>query len=155
MSSDLYPSQTRADFMGRTDLLEHLFPGYSGDISLPASNKEPSAHEVTFRMEHVSIKYGSRTILKELDWEVKNGEKWALFGSNGAGKSTLLSLIYADNPQSYANTLYLFDRKRGYTPMILPSFLLYLKFTPIPCFASLSHKSDQQLQWGKAALTAS
>lgn len=108
-----YPSQTRADFMGRTDLLEHLFPGYSGDISLPASNKEPSAHEVTFRMEHVSIKYGSRTILKELDWEVKNGEKGALFGPNGAGKSTLLSLIYADNPQSYANTLYLFDRKRG------------------------------------------
>ena len=64
-------------------------------------------------MEHVSVKYGSRTILKELDWEVKNGEKWALFGLNGAGKSTLLSLIYADNPQSYANTLYLFDRKRG------------------------------------------
>ena len=108
-----YPPQTRADFMGRTDLLAHLFPGYSGDISLPASDKEPSTHEVTFRMEHVSIKYGRRTILKELDWEVKNGEKWALFGPNGAGKSTLLSLIYADNPQSYANTLYLFDRKRG------------------------------------------
>lgn len=108
-----YPPQTRADFMARTDLLAHLFPGYSRDISLPASDKEPSAHEVTFRMEHVSIKYGRRTILKELDWEVKNGEKWALFGPNGAGKSTLLSLIYADNPQSYANTLYLFDRKRG------------------------------------------
>ena len=108
-----YPPQTRADFMGRTDLLAHLFPGYSGDISLPASDKEPSTHEVTFRMEHVSIKYGRSTILKELDWEVKNGEKWALFGPNGAGKSTLLSLIYADNPQSYANTLYLFDRKRG------------------------------------------
>lgn len=58
-------------------------------------------------MEHVSIKYGNRTILKDLDWEVRNGEKWALFGPNGAGKSTLLSLIYADNPQSYANTLYL------------------------------------------------
>ena len=64
-------------------------------------------------MEHVSIKYGNRTILKDQDWEVRNGEKWALFGPNGAGKSTLLSLIYADNPQSYANTLYLFDRKRG------------------------------------------
>lgn len=64
-------------------------------------------------MEHVKIRYGSRTILKDLDWEIKNGEKWALFGPNGAGKSTLLSLVYADNPQSYANTLYLFDRKRG------------------------------------------
>ena len=77
-------------------------------FSLPVGEqKEPSAHLVTFRMEHVSIKYGNRTILKDLDWEVRNGEKWALFGPNGAGKSTLLSLIYADNPQSYANTLYL------------------------------------------------
>ena len=75
--------------------------------------KEPSTHLVTFRMEHVSVKYGSRTILKELDWEVKNGEKWALFGLNGAGKSTLLSLIYADNPQSYANTLYLLTGNVG------------------------------------------
>ena len=64
-------------------------------------------------MEHVSIRYGKRTILKDINWEVRNGEKWALFGPNGAGKSTLLSLVYADNPQSYANTLYLFDKKRG------------------------------------------
>lgn len=108
-----YPSETRADFMAHTDLLQQLFPDHAEDVTLPVSDKSSSNHEVTFRMEHVSIKYGTRTILKELDWEVKNGEKWALFGPNGAGKSTLLSLIYADNPQSYANTLYLFDRKRG------------------------------------------
>ena len=64
-------------------------------------------------MEKINISYGSHPILKGLDWEVKNGEKWVLLGENGAGKSTLLSLIYADNPQSYANTLFLFDRKRG------------------------------------------
>ena len=111
----------REEFLKQTDLIADLFPSEEkgdsvrcGSFSLPVEEqKEPSAHLVTFRMEHVSIKYGSRTILKELDWEVKNGEKWALFGPNGAGKSTLLSLIYADNPQSYANTLYLFDRKRG------------------------------------------
>lgn len=108
-----YPSETRVEFMMHSDLLIHLFPDHSSVASLPESEKTPSTHNVTFRMEHVSIKYGKRTILKELDWEVKNGEKWALFGPNGAGKSTLLSLIYADNPQSYANTLYLFDRKRG------------------------------------------
>lgn len=108
-----FPPETRADFIAHTGLLNRLFPDHSSDIPLPASEKVSSTHDVTFRMEHVSIKYGKRTILKELDWEVKNGEKWALFGPNGAGKSTLLSLIYADNPQSYANTLYLFDRKRG------------------------------------------
>ena len=32
------------------------------------------------------------------------------------------------------------------TPRILPLRLSNLKYTPMPCFASLSHKSDQQLQ---------
>lgn len=109
----VYRPERRDAFMEHTDLHAHLFPDHPENMALPASGKQSSLHEVTFRMEHVSIKYGSRTILKELDWEVKNGEKWALFGPNGAGKSTLLSLIYADNPQSYANTFYLFDRKRG------------------------------------------
>ncbi len=115
------PVCSREEFLRQTDLIADMFPSEGktdpfrmAPLSLPVEPlKEPSTHTVTFRMEHVSIKYGSRTILKELDWEVKNGEKWALFGPNGAGKSTLLSLIYADNPQSYANTLYLFDRKRG------------------------------------------
>ena len=61
----------------------------------------------------VCVKYGERTILKDLDWIVKTGERWALSGQNGSGKSTLLSLICADNPQSYACDISLFGRKRG------------------------------------------
>lgn len=64
-------------------------------------------------LNKVSIRYGERTILKELDWTVMCGEKWALSGENGAGKSTLLSLVCADNPQSYACDISLFGRKRG------------------------------------------
>jgi molybdate transport system ATP-binding protein len=107
------PVYRREDFLKQTDLLTDLFPSLESFVLPVSFPKEPASHSVTFRMEQVSIRYGNRIILKELDWEVKNGEKWALFGPNGAGKSTLLSLIYADNPQSYANTLYLFDRKRG------------------------------------------
>jgi molybdate transport system ATP-binding protein len=44
---------------------------------------------------------------------VIKGERWCLSGPNGAGKSTLLSLINADNPQAYANEIYLFDKRRG------------------------------------------
>jgi molybdate transport system ATP-binding protein len=62
---------------------------------------------------NVCVKYGERTILKDLDWTVKTGERWALSGQNGSGKSTLLSLICADNPQSYACDISLFGRKRG------------------------------------------
>ncbi|MDP4276336.1 MAG: ATP-binding cassette domain-containing protein [Bacteroidota bacterium] len=62
---------------------------------------------------HITIRYGKRTILKDLNWTIKHGERWALLGPNGAGKSTLLSLVCADNPQSYANDIRLFNRKRG------------------------------------------
>ena len=65
------------------------------------------------RMNRVNISYGEKQVLKDLSWQVKQGECWALLGPNGAGKSTLLSLINADNPQAYANDIILFDRKRG------------------------------------------
>lgn len=65
------------------------------------------------QMKDVNVSYGDKKILQQVNWEVKEGERWLLSGPNGAGKSTLLSLITADNPQAYANEIYLFDRKRG------------------------------------------
>lgn len=68
-------------------------------------------HVIDFK--NVNIRYGTRTILKDLSFTVMNGEHWALSGENGSGKSTLLSLVCADNPQAYANNIVLFDYKRG------------------------------------------
>ena len=65
------------------------------------------------RLNGVTIRYGDRTILKDLSWVVRRGEHWALTGGNGSGKSTLLSLICADNPQAYACDIELFGRRRG------------------------------------------
>ena len=81
-------------------------------INLPISKHDYHAQEVV-KMNKVCIRYGERTILKELDWTVNNGERWALSGQNGAGKSTLLSLVCADNPQSYACDIALFGNPRG------------------------------------------
>ncbi|MBR3609156.1 MAG: ATP-binding cassette domain-containing protein [Bacteroidales bacterium] len=106
-------ARTRQEFIADTALHTQLFNYSSVEPLLPEKLREASEHQVTFRMEDVNIVCGNRTILKNIDWEVKNGEKWALTGPNGSGKSTLLSLVYADNPKSYSNTLYLFDRKRG------------------------------------------
>ena len=106
-------ARTRQEFIADTALHTQLFNYSSVEPLLPEKLREASEHQITFRMEDVNIVCGNRTILKNIDWEVKNGEKWALTGPNGSGKSTLLSLVYADNPKSYSNTLYLFDRKRG------------------------------------------
>lgn len=81
-------------------------------LDLPYSNSLYQSDEIV-KLNKVNIRYGERIILKELDWTVKCGEKWALSGDNGSGKSTLLSLVCADNPQSYACNISLFGRKRG------------------------------------------
>ncbi len=70
-------------------------------------------YKYAVRMLNVSIRYDEKNILEGINWEVEKGSCWSLTGHNGAGKSTLLSLITGDNPQAYANEIYLFDRKRG------------------------------------------
>jgi molybdate transport system ATP-binding protein len=85
-------------------------------IQLPSylvRNRTATAYSSIIRMENVSVRYGEKLILDRINWEVKPGECWNISGPNGAGKSTLLSLVTADNPQAYSNTIYLFDRKRG------------------------------------------
>jgi molybdate transport system ATP-binding protein len=81
-------------------------------LSLPYTDNDYDCQHV-IDMKNVSIRYGERTILKDLNWTVRNGERWALSGQNGSGKSTLLSLVCADNPQSYACDITLFDCPRG------------------------------------------
>ncbi len=76
-------------------------------------NDQSVTFEYAVKMKNVQIKYDGKKILGNINWEVRNGERWSLSGPNGSGKSTLLSLINADNPQAYANEIYLFDRKRG------------------------------------------
>jgi len=64
-------------------------------------------------MKNVTVEYGDKKILDNINWKVMQGERWLLTGPNGAGKSTLLSLITADNPKAYANDIYLFGKRRG------------------------------------------
>lgn len=80
-------------------------------LSLPVVEEE-AADEVLY-FNKVSVRYGSRTILRDVSWRVRSGEVWLLSGANGSGKSTLLSLVCADNLQSYACDITLFGRKRG------------------------------------------
>ena len=66
-----------------------------------------------FALKNATVAYYGKKIINQINWTVKPGEKWALFGANGSGKSTLLALLFGDHPQAYANDIYLFDQKRG------------------------------------------
>ncbi len=72
-----------------------------------------SGFENIIKFKAVTISYGEKVALNNINWQVISGDKWLVSGANGAGKSTLLSLINGDHPQAYANEIYLFDRKRG------------------------------------------
>jgi molybdate transport system ATP-binding protein len=37
-----------------------------------------------------------RPVLKQVNWQLRRGEHWAVFGANGAGKSSFLKLLYGD-----------------------------------------------------------
>jgi molybdate transport system ATP-binding protein len=89
-------------------------PSLPADVIKKLKSAGESNHFTTaVKMVNVNVRYGERTILQNINWEVKKGECWSISGPNGAGKSTLLSLVTADNPQAYANELYLFDQRRG------------------------------------------
>lgn len=45
------------------------------------------------RLENVSITFKNNTLLKDVSWEVKKGERVGLVGVNGAGKTTQLQII--------------------------------------------------------------
>lgn len=64
-------------------------------------------------LNKIVIRYGNKTVMDGVDWQIYPGDKWVLSGRNGSGKSTLLSLINADHPQAYANDISFFGRKRG------------------------------------------
>lgn len=83
------------------------------NLSFLPSEDRHEVFSIAVKMTNVNIRYGDKTILKNIHWQVNKGERWLLSGVNGSGKSTLLSLITADNPQAYANEIYLFDKKRG------------------------------------------
>ncbi|MBN8844028.1 MAG: ATP-binding cassette domain-containing protein [Sphingomonadales bacterium] len=43
--------------------------------------------------DHISKRFGDRTIIKDFDFRVQRGDRIGIVGANGAGKSTLLKLL--------------------------------------------------------------
>jgi molybdate transport system ATP-binding protein len=51
---------------------------------------------VLVRLAHVDLYVEYRPVLRDLNWELRKGEHWAVYGANGAGKSSFLKLLYGD-----------------------------------------------------------
>lgn len=64
-------------------------------------------------MNNVNIRYKGVSTIKDLNWTVREGEKWHIRGRNGSGKTTLLSLITLDHPQSWNRSIKVFGVERA------------------------------------------
>lgn len=122
---EVKPKQTLAEFRASMPQVpEHVMSKEIEDAitslnsnvtsqSLPIKGEVGGGLCSVISFNNVNIRYGTRTILRDLNLTVLQGEHWALSGENGAGKSTLLSIVCADNPQAYANDIVLFGHQRG------------------------------------------
>lgn len=68
--------------------------------------------EILIDMQNVTVKYGEKIVLDSINWQLMDGENWAILGHNGAGKSTLLQLITGDHNQRFANNITIFGKKK-------------------------------------------
>lgn len=44
-------------------------------------------------LEHVTVRFGERTVLDDVDWMIGPGDRYGIVGVNGVGKTTLLRVI--------------------------------------------------------------
>ena len=59
----------------------------------PPSVTRADARYVEVRLRRIHLERGGHTVLRDVDWTIKPGERWLLAGANGAGKTQLLKLI--------------------------------------------------------------
>jgi molybdate transport system ATP-binding protein len=85
---------------------------FSVEIPGPVHELNLSNNEL-IKLCDVSVRYGERQILNNINWTIKPGEFWQLKGPNGSGKTTILTMISGDNPKAFGQNIELFGRRKG------------------------------------------
>jgi molybdate transport system ATP-binding protein len=62
----------------------------------PRKAAAPANNPVLVRLSQVDLYVDYKLVLRELDWQLRKGEHWAVYGANGSGKSSFLKLLYGD-----------------------------------------------------------
>jgi len=88
-------------------------PPGDGQRIPPAPYPLPDLPEVLVDFRNASLSYPGKSVLKNIDWTIRQGDFWELRGPNGSGKTSLITLISGDNPKAYGMELYLFGARKG------------------------------------------
>ena len=66
-----------------------------------------AAGDACLRLQGVGKRYGSLSVLEDVSFEVRGGERCGIIGPNGAGKSTLFNIVAGDVPLSHGAVSFL------------------------------------------------
>lgn len=88
-------SQRTAQARGRLKLMERLI---SEKVDAPKNDRQMAggfgkaqrSGDMVLETKKLSVGFGDLTLIKDLDWTVRIGERWGVIGENGAGKSSLI-----------------------------------------------------------------
>ncbi|WBW75164.1 mitochondrial ATPase [Schizosaccharomyces osmophilus] len=87
----------------------------------PIVSSKPQLEEATppkiggpiVEMNNLNCTYWGRNVLQNINWTIKEGERWYLSGSNGSGKTTLLAFALGDHPKLFATDIRFFGKFVG------------------------------------------
>jgi molybdate transport system ATP-binding protein len=74
-----------------------------------------AANSFLFRLRNVSVYLDRKPVLRNLNWEMRSGEHWAITGPNGSGKSTFLKLLLGELHPAVGGTIHRFGETRRHT----------------------------------------
>jgi molybdate transport system ATP-binding protein len=65
----------------------------------------PPRGALLITLSDVDLYVGYRAVLEDINWQLRAGEQWSVFGANGAGKSSFLKLLYGDLSPAYGGRI--------------------------------------------------
>ena len=69
-----------------------------GAAKLALATDDETRSKTVINAEHVTKRYGDRTIIRDFTLRIQRGDRIGLVGANGAGKTTLLKLLTGELP---------------------------------------------------------
>ena len=76
--------------------------------------------EALVTLRHVDVALDGQIVLRDLNWTLRAGEKWAILGRNGSGKSTFLKMVRGEiwpAPKGKGERWYGFDGHQHRSPI--------------------------------------
>jgi len=79
----------------------------------PRAAPAPRSAAPLLHLTNVDLFVEYHPVLRGLNWELRDGEHWAVFGANGSGKSSFLRLLYGDLAPALGGTVERRGHARG------------------------------------------